>query len=207
MRNFARSIVLLLALGLSEPVLAGPFEDAWAAYLKQDYTTALRLYRPRAEQGDAGAQFMLGVMYDFGRGVPKDYVQAVKWYRLAADQGDARAQYNLGVMYDFGRGVPKDYVQAVKWYRLAADQGDARAQSNLGAMYALGQGVPKDYVLAYMWRNLAAAGASDADIRERAVKARDALATMMTPAQVAEAQRMSREWQPKATRKNYRVGW
>ena len=161
MRNFARSIVLLLALGLSEPVLAGPFEDAWAAYLKQDYTTALRLYRPLAEQGDAGAQFM------------------------------------LGVMYDFGRGVPKDYVQAVIWYRLAADQGDARAQNNLGSLYFRGEGVPKDYVLAYMWRNLASAGASDAAVREQAAKARDALATMMTPAQVAEAQKRASAWQPK----------
>ena len=161
MRNLVRAIVLLLALGLSEPVLAGPFEDAAAAYDKQDYATALRLYRS------------------------------------LADQGDARAQSNLGIMYKLGQGVPKDDAQAVKWYRLAADQGDAKAQSNLGAMYALGQGVPKDYVLAYMWRNLASAGASDADIREKAAKARDALATMMTPAQVAEAQRMSREWQPK----------
>jgi len=145
----------------SEPVLAGPLEDADAAYRKQDYTTALRLYRP------------------------------------LADQGNAWAQNRLGVMYASGHGVPQDYAQAAKWYRLAADQGNASAQSNLGVMYSLGHGVPKDYVLAYMWRNLAAAAASDADIREQAVKAREALATMMTPAQVAKAQRMSREWKPK----------
>ena len=67
MRNFARSIVLLLALGLSEPVLAGPLQDAHAAYRKQDYATALRLFRPLADQGDADAQFMLGGMYDLAR--------------------------------------------------------------------------------------------------------------------------------------------
>ena len=94
-------------------------------------------------------------------------------------------------------GLFGNEAKAVSWYRKAADQGNATAQSNLGGMYASGQGVPKDYVLAYMWRNLAAAAASDADIREQAVKAREALATMMTPAQVAEAQRMSRQWQPK----------
>ena len=197
MRNLVRSIVLLLALGLSEPVLAGPLEDANAAYVKQDYATALRLFRPLADQGDAEAQSMLGLMYDVGRGVPHDYAQAVKWYRLAADQDNARAQFMLGGMYDVGQGVPQDYAQALKWYRLAADQGYALAQLNLGFMYELGQGVPKDDVLAYMWRNLAAAGASDADIRERAVKARDELAKMMTPAQVARAQRMSREWRHK----------
>ncbi len=197
MRNFARLMVLFLALGLSEPLLAGPREDAEAAFLKQDYATALRLLRPLADQGDAWAQNSLGVMYRNGQGVPKDDAQAVKWYRLAADQGDAWAQIMLGVMYRNGQGVPKDDAQAVKWYRLAADQGNASAQSLLGAMYASGQGVPKDYALAYMWWNLAAAGAPDADIRERAVKPRDALASMMTPAQVAKAQRMSREWQPK----------
>ena len=197
MRNLVRASVLLLALGLSEPVLAGPLEDARAAYDKQDYTTALRLLRPLAAQGEADAQFHLGVMYQVGQGVPQDYAQAVKWYRLAADQDNARAQFMLGGMYDVGQGVPQDYAQALKWYRLAADQGYALAQLNLGFMYELGQGVPKDDVLAYMWRNLAAAGASDADIRERAVKARDELAKMMTPAQVARAQRMSREWRHK----------
>ena len=68
MRNLVRASVLLLALGLSEPVLAGPREDAAAAaYLKQDYATALRLYRQLADQGDAWAQFMLGSMYDLAR--------------------------------------------------------------------------------------------------------------------------------------------
>ena len=136
MRNFVRASVLLLALVLSEPVLAGPLEDANAAYGKEDYATALRLFRPLADQGGASAQFMLGFMYDNGEGVPKDYVQAAKWWRLAADQGDARAQFNLGLMYDVGQGVPKDYVQAVKWYRLAADRGYARAQFNLGFSYS-----------------------------------------------------------------------
>ena len=54
--------------------------------------------RARAEQGDAYAQFDLGVMYDTGRGVPQDAAEAVRWYRLAAAQGDAYAQYDLGVM-------------------------------------------------------------------------------------------------------------
>ena len=196
MRNLARSIVLLLALGLSEPVLAGPLEDADAAFLKQDYATALRLLRPLAEQGDATAQFNLGVMYRNGEGVPKDDAQAIKWYRLAAAQGNARAQNNLGFMYQRGHGVPKDDAQAVKWFRLAADQGHARAQTSLGTMYASGHGVPQDYVLAYMWRNLAAAGGG-AFTREKAAKARDDLAGKMSPAQIAEAQKRASAWRPK----------
>jgi len=65
-------------------------------------------FRLAAEQGDADAQFFLGVMYATGEGVPENDAEAVKWYRLAAEQGDARAQFNLGVMYDNGKGVPEN---------------------------------------------------------------------------------------------------
>ena len=105
-----------------------------------DYATALRLLRPLADQGDAVAQFYLGLMYDNGRGVPQNYAEAVKWYRLAADQGNANAQFNLGVMYANGRGCRRTTPRRVKWFRLAADQGDANAQFNLGVMYANGRG-------------------------------------------------------------------
>ncbi len=142
---------------------------------------------------------MLGIMYQAGHGVPKDDAQAVKWFRLAADQGHARAQTSLGTMYASGHGVPQDYAQAAKWFRLAADQANAWAQIMLGIMYQAGDGVPQDYVEAHKWFNLSAAWASDdeKDVRHGAVNKRDILARMMTPTQVAEAQRMSREWQPK----------
>ena len=110
----------------------------------------------QANQGDAIAQYNLGVMYAKGQGVPQDSAQAVKWLRLAADQGDAWAQYNLGYMYDIGQGVPQDYTQALKWLRLAADQGNVKAQANLGVMYAKGQGVPQDSAQALKWYRLAA---------------------------------------------------
>ena len=93
MRNLVRASVLLLALGLSEPVLAGPLEDARAAYDKQDYTTALRLLRPLAAQGDADAQFHLGVMYQVGQGVPQDYVEAHKWFNLSAARTSVDEEY------------------------------------------------------------------------------------------------------------------
>jgi hypothetical protein len=68
------------------------------------------------------------------------------------------------------------------------------AQASLGAMYADGRSLPQDYVQAYMWFNLAASGASDANIRGTAVKARDTLGAKMTPTQIAEAQRLATEW-------------
>ena len=115
---------------------------------------------------------------------------------MAADQGDANAQFNLGLMYANGRGVPRDYAQAGKWYRLAADQGTARAQCDLGGMYENGQGVPQDYVQAHKWFNLSASRAM-AGVRDYAVKNRDILAAKMTPAQIAEAQKLASAWKPK----------
>jgi TPR repeat protein len=96
-------------------------------------------------------------------------------------------------MYTKGQGVPQDYKEAVKWLRLAADQGESGAQFSLGLRYALGRGVPQDYVQAHMWYNLAAVG-GDAT----SVKNRDLIAQKMTPAQIAEAQRLAREWKPKS---------
>jgi uncharacterized protein len=112
---------------------------------------------------------------------------------MAAEQGDAEAQYSLGLMYDNSKGVPKDDAQAAIWYRKAAEQGDANAQVALGEMYASGEGVPQDYGQAHMWFNLAAA---DNLLHEFAGAKRDEVAAKMTPDQIAEAQRMAREWKP-----------
>ena len=142
-----------------------------------------------AENGDAVAQSVLGFMYANGQGVSQDSAQAVVWLRRAAEQGFAAAQINLGTMYTEGRGVPQDNAQALIWYRRAAEQGLAAAQHNLGVMHTKGQGMPQDYTLAHMWLNLAGAGGY-----EDAAKIRDTVAAQMTPAQIAEAQRLAREW-------------
>ena len=113
--------------------------------------------------------------------------------RQRAEQGDADAQYNLGFVYDTGLGVPQDYTEAAAWYRLAADQGHTDAQHNLGVMYSTRRGVPQDDVEAHRWANLAAARATGDD-REQYTEARDNLAKQMTPAQLAEAQKLAREW-------------
>ncbi len=82
-------------------------------------TPPLAATRQSADQGDAQAQFNLGLMYDLGQGVPEDDAEAVAWYRKAADQGVAGAQYTLGLLYTYGLGVPRDYVEAHKWHDLA----------------------------------------------------------------------------------------
>jgi TPR repeat protein len=188
-----RAALIAVALILSAaPVSAGTWEDALVAYQRGDYAEAVRLWRPLAEQGDATAQDNIGVMYANGLGVTQDYAEAVKWHRMAAEQGYAGGQAKLGIMYAEGKGVPQDYVEAVKWYRMAAVQGDAGGQAKLGIMYAEGKGVPQDDVLAHMWFNLAAAQG-----HANAKKGRDLMAKRMTREQIAEAQRLAREWKPK----------
>ena len=114
--------------------------------------------------------------------------------RESAEKGIADAQYKLGGMYDVGKGVPQDDAQAAIWYRKAADQGHAAAQCALGLQCSQGKGVPNDAKLAYMW--LCLASARDKQYSER----RDAEASRLTPNQLAEAQKMAREWLPTKTK-------
>ena len=94
----------------------------------QDDREAVAWFRKAAEQGNAGAQYGLGVMYANGDGVPQDDREVVAWFRKAAEQGNANAQHNLGVMYANGDGVPQDYVEAYAWSNLAAAQGHSRSR-------------------------------------------------------------------------------
>jgi len=108
-------------------VLAAPawpdYQTGSDAYDRGDYETALKEFRPLAEQGDALAQFNMGVMFAKGQGVSQYYQEAVRWYRKAAERGHASAQFNLGLMYYKGQGLAQEYQEAAKWFRLAAEQG------------------------------------------------------------------------------------
>src|SRR6266403_502437 len=147
--------------------------------------------RKAAEHGFSQAQYNLGLMYERGVGVPKDDLEAFSWTRKAAEQGFAQAQYNLGLMYDHGAGVAKDDAQAFNWMCRAAEQGNLPGQVSLGGRYLKGIGVKQNDIAAYMWFNLSAAQGEKA-----AAMIRDTLARSMTPAQIAEAQRLTREWKP-----------
>jgi hypothetical protein len=186
-------------LGMASAV--SNIDAAEQSYEKGRFPLALRQLQPLAQEGDARAQALLGLMYYHGRGVKQDDMEAAKWFQLAADKDEPRAQFNLGVMHAEGQGVPQDYVQAIKWYRLAAEQGEARAMFNLGVSYAEGQGTDQNYILAYMWFNLAAPRflPTEADRRRVAIHNRDLTASRMSKEQIAEAQRMSREWRPKGS--------
>jgi TPR repeat protein len=121
-----------------------------------------------------------------------------------ADQGSPLAQYLLGTLYQVGEVIPRDDAEAVKWLCRAADQGLAVAQFVLGGMYVNGQGVPEDVVRAHMWLDLSAARAARITGAQKlardAREMRDALTRKMTPAQVEDAQKLAREWNPKPER-------
>jgi uncharacterized protein len=174
-----------------------------AAYRRGDYAAVLRLLRPMVEQGEPQAQMMLGDMYVSGQGVPKNEVEGAKWIRRAAEQGYANAQLALGALYGMGRGVPQDLTQSVLWYRRAAQQGRVpEAQLKLGLMLYEGSGVPKDYVSAYMWFNVAAANSGGDNFDRKAIadaaRLRDLISGLMTPFEIAEGQKLARNWKPTA---------
>ena len=117
--------VLALALLTLLTACAAPTPDSQAgldALQSGDYQTALEIWEPLAEQGDANAQTNLGTMYSKGDGVPQDDVKAAEWFRKAAEQGYPAGQHYLGFMYASGKGVPLDYVSAYAWFALAAAQ-------------------------------------------------------------------------------------
>ncbi len=123
------------------------------------------------------------------KGRKDDYATALQLLRPLAEQGDARAEQLLGTLYYYGNGVRESKVEAVKWYEDAANQGYAEAQRNLGYLYQKGIGVLRDVVRAHMWLNLAAAAGESGAVDER-----DELERRMSPAQIAEAEKLAREW-------------
>ena len=189
----ATPTALLILVAMAGAAIAAPFDDAYAAYLRRDYATALRLLRPLVDQGSADAQDILAVMYFVGEGMPQNRAEAIRLYRLAAEQGNAHAQDTLGFVYLDGVGVQQDYAEAAKWFRMAADQGDVDAQFKLGGMYERGNGVPQDYVLAHMWFDLVASLGT----RQYAIESRERVENQMTVAQIAEAWKLAREWKPR----------
>jgi len=130
--------------------------------------------------------------------VPKDLKLAMKWYQAAAEQGNPLAQVGLGYMLLDGSGDQPDLEGAVVWFNKAAEHGDALAMLALGTLYELGRGVTKDFVEAHKWYALASVddGEYEQDLFDRAKRAKQELAKLMTPAQIAEAERLARAAMP-----------
>jgi uncharacterized protein len=140
---------IVLASAFAAPVAAGTFEDAVDANARGDYAKALRLIRPLANDGDATAQFNLGLMYVNGHGVQRDDSAAALWFRKAAEQGYALAQSNLGTMYLYGHGMTQNDTEAVMWFRKAQTKATPSPSFYSGTN-------PQDYSEAMIWFQRAA---------------------------------------------------
>ena len=154
--------VALVAAAVAIPAdgsaASGPTVDAAVAAIQRgDYSKAHDQLKPLATKGDPNAEFLLGMLYDAGKGVAQDQVVAASWYRKAADQKHLMAQLYLAVLYYSGEGVTQDHREAARWFQAAAASGNDLAQFYLGSMYATGTGVKKDGDRAIQWLSKSAA--------------------------------------------------
>ena len=178
-----------IALALATVVWGGDSQKGLDAYNSMAYDTALAVWQPLADAGDAGSQYGLGMMYGNGFGVAMDDALALKWYGLAADQGHSGAQCNLAVMYQNGWGVPMNEEEAIRYYVLAAEQGVSAAMTALGRHFAMDYSEAYDPVQAYKWFSIAyLLQDMDAGVK------RETLAATMTIEQVADGNALVEGW-------------
>ena len=187
-------VIFIVEVSFSSSVssfaVAGTMKDAYNAYINGKFDKALELMEPLAKNGDVEAQYILGYMYEFGHVAKQNSTEAAKWFRMAAEQGDALSQISLGRLYEAGKGVPRDYQQAAKLYKKAADQGSARGHFRLANLHRHGFGVAKDLISAYIHLKIAASGFTILPAQDQL----DAVAKLLTPAELSEAERQTRGW-------------
>ena len=186
-----RILLLVMALLLSG-IGTGAATDigtGLSLFERGEFEAAERELRPLAENGDARAQYVLGIIYLNEYVTPPGRTAAIEWIEKAAEQGYAQAQSELARMYRTGDGVEQDFRKMVKWYRRAAEQGDVGAQLFLADAYAYGHGMEPDLVQAYMWYEIAIQYWGPL-----AVRARDIIAEKMTKEEIARAVQLARNW-------------
>lgn len=187
----------------------------WPPGFAQDHRKAAYWLDRAAEANHPRAQYMLGILYAHGWGVPRDAARATEWFARAARNSYGPACYHLGWMYHKGDGVPRNGDQAIRLMEQAAGQGMAAAHLALGRFYERGEGVPADAVVALKWYVLAVhftrsrPGRFDnAAFAEQAQTALGALASRMAPSSNEQGQALARAWlaDPALDRTNVHAG-
>lgn len=128
------------ALSISDEIF-GPrirVDEAYGAFQRGYFLTALALALPRAEKGDAAAQTLIAEIYSDGLGVAQNLATASGWYALASKNGDSIASFELALMYQQGRGVPKNRQRAAELFALAVEQGSIPAKYNMALLHIEG---------------------------------------------------------------------
>jgi len=208
--DYATAIPIYRALAEKGDVGAqmrlGFFYESGAG-LKRDWVQSAKWFSKAADAGNESAVFVLSFLGRYwrhreGTSAPPIIYELIE---KAAKSGFAIAQFSLGVMnypigdpfFDAAKG---NLAQALIWYRRAAEQGDVGAQVALGLAYAQGMGVVQDYVEADKCFNIAASRAESADELADIATRHHRLAHVMTSSQIAEAQKLAREWRAKPER-------
>ncbi|WP_421758871.1 tetratricopeptide repeat protein [Devosia sp.] len=149
--------------GVSNEVFGPRVDEAFGAFQRGYYLTALNLALPRAKNGDHAAQTLIGEIYSKGLGVPEDPKAAADWYAMASKSGDPLATFELALLYQDGRGVEKDRKRAADLFKTAADAGNMMAKYNLGLLYIEGIYVPPNLLeAAKLIKEAADAGIAEA---------------------------------------------
>lgn len=152
------------------PSSKADYDEGIQAIVNEDYAAALAEFEKLAESGDRAGQYWLGIMHDYGVGIPQDHVEAMKWYELAANQGSAGAKIQLGDIYFFGKGTPQDDIRAHMWYNLAAAQGvkfAGRIRDRVSLRMGKGE-ITQAKNLARSWRPRSSEDVADAYARAKA---------------------------------------
>ena len=189
MNAFSRVCLVAMSLLLAATAWSGDYETGFEAYEVGDYATALAVWQPLAEEGDANSQYGLGLLYGNGFGVEMNDALALRWYGLAAQQGHAGAQCNLGVIHMNGWGVPMNETVASRMYLMAAEQGVTEAQIALGVIYAADYSPLYNKEEAYKWFSIA-----DRLGDLNAAPKRDDLARNLTADEAIEADGIVNVW-------------
>lgn len=193
MLNFSKFICVFLAV--SQPCFAQDWARWEQAYRDGDFELVLAEMTPYAEAGDSEAQFRLGNMHSYGRGVPKDAVEAVRWWKLSAEQDNAKAWLRLANSYYHGDGAEKDVFEAFRFAQMAARQGHIADYLLLGDMYEEGAGTYQNFVSAYMWYNISCAKGSSFGCLRRDKIAKDLPVSLLAEGQELAVQCLKTDYE------------
>jgi uncharacterized protein len=122
---------ILIAVMTVSPVYGNDFQEGLDAIHATNYKKALEKLIPLAEHGHSAAQYNIGVMHEWGNGVPQDNANALKWYKRSAERSHKDAQNNLGALYSKGEGAEEDFVEALKWFIISSENGSEGGQKNI----------------------------------------------------------------------------
>jgi TPR repeat protein len=121
MENGMKNLLLAGLLSFCAPQsIADDFEMALTALSEREYSTAYRAFKRLAKREHIDAQYQLGMLYLYGRGVDQDVEQGVSWLKRAAEGGSYVAANELGQVYLSGQWVKQNETEAMKWLTLSS---------------------------------------------------------------------------------------